>query len=128
MPKKSSISKLDKVVQSSTEESSPLVINPNRQQEILAECDRQGLTLAHLVKTVYAGTLATRTTVDKNGYEHVEADTAARLKATSIGFDLRGETNSKANLGQQTNIIAVIENISVEAKRRLSEWDKKNVS
>jgi hypothetical protein len=128
MPKKSTISKLDKIATQSTEVNNPLVVNPNRQAEIIAECDRQGLTLAHLVQTVYDGTKALRTTVDKWGEEHIEPDTAARLKAASLGFDLRGETNSKLNVGTQNNIVAIIETMDSSVKDRLAEWKRNNVS
>lgn len=126
MPKKSTISKLDKLaVQEPID--TPLSVNPNRQAEIIAECDKAGLTLAHLVKTVYEGTMATRTTIDKFGDEHYEPDTAARLKAASLGFDLRGETNSKVNVGTQNNIVAIIETLDGRASDRLSEWKRVNV-
>lgn len=126
MPKKSTISKLDKL--STQEPISPSVsVNPNRQAEIIAECDKAGLTLAHLVKTVYDGTNAMRTTIDKFGDEHYEPDTAARLKAASLGFDLRGETNSKVNVGTQNNIVAIIETLDGRASDRLSEWKRVNV-
>lgn len=128
MAKKSTISKIEKIATQSTEVNNPLVVNPNRQAEIIAECDKAGLTLAHLVKTIYDGTNAMKTTVDKFGEEHSEPDVQARLKAAGIGFDLRGETNSKAGTNIQTNIVAVIENLSIDAKNRLSEWDKRNVS
>lgn len=126
MPKKSTISKLDKLA---TQEpiSTSVSVNPNRQMEIIAECDKAGLTLAHLVKTVYDGTMATRTTIDKYGEEHIEADTAARLKAASLGFDLRGETNSKVNVGTQNNIVAIIETLDGSARKRLDEWKRNNV-
>ena len=127
MSKKSTISKIEKIATQSTEVNNPLVVNPNRQAEIIAECDKAGLTLAHLVKTVYDGTNAMKTTVDKFGDEHSEPDVQARLKAAGIGFDLRGETNSKAGTNVQTNIVAVIENLSIDAKSRLKEWDKRNV-
>lgn len=127
MPKKSTISKLDKVVAQETV-STAVSVNPNRQAEIIAECDKQGLTLAHLVKTIYDGTNAMRVTVDKFGDEHYEPDTAARLKAAGLGFDLRGETNSKLNVGTQNNIVAIIETMDGNVKERLAEWKRNNVT
>lgn len=126
MPKKSSVSKLEKIA-SQPEVNNQVAVNPNRQAEIIAECDKAGLTLAHLVKTVFEATVANKVTIDKDGYEHIEPDTQARLKATSLGFDLRGETNSKVNVGTQNNIVAVVNNISMEAKRRLDEYNSSNV-
>lgn len=124
MPKKSTISKLEKVA---VETNTPISVNPNRQAEIIAECDAAGLTLAHLVRTVYDGTNAMRTTVDKFGEEHSEPDVQARLKAASLGFDLRGETNSKVNVGTQNNIVAIIETLDGSARKRLDEWKRNNV-
>lgn len=123
MPKKSTVSKLEKIA-SQPEVNNQVAVNPNRQAEIIAECDKAGLTLAHLVKTVFEATVANKVTIDKDGYEHIEPDTQARLKATSLGFDLRGETNSKVNVGTQNNIINVIDTLNVEARRRLDEYKR----
>lgn len=127
MPKKSTISKLDKIA-TETPVNTSLSVNPNRQMEIINECDKVGLTLSHLVKTVYDGTMAMRTTIDKYGEEHTEPDVAARLKAASLGFDLRGETNSKVNVGTQNNIVAIIETLDGSARKRLDEWKRMNVT
>ena len=125
MPKKSAISKLEKIASEPiADQSTSISINPNRQNEIISECERQGLTLAHLIKTVYEGTRANKTTVDKYGEEHIEPDVASRLKAASIGFDLRGETNSKLNVGTQNNIVAIIETLDGSARKRLEEWKR----
>lgn len=128
MGKKSSISKLDKVVAQEPVNTS-VSVNPNRQAEILAECDRQGLTLSHLVKTIYDASQAIKITYDKLGnVVGEEEDHATRLRAASIGFDLRGETNSKANVNVQTTMIAVIETLSSTAKSRLAEWKRENLN
>ena len=126
MPKKSTISKLEKVAKE--EPQTQLAVNPNRQAEIIAEADRQGLTLPHLIKTIYDATNATRITYDKLGNViGEEPDTAARIKASTIGFELRGEINTKVNIGTQNNVVAVIEGLNDKAKERLDEWKRTHV-
>lgn len=127
MPKKSTASKLDKLA-AQEPASTAAVVNPNRQAEIVAIADKMGLTTEHLIKTIIDGTLAMKVTYDKLGNViGEEHDTAARLKAAGIGLELRGDTNSKINIGTQNNVVAVVDNLNVIAKTRLSEWKRTNV-
>lgn len=127
MPKKSTASKLDKLA-AQEPASTAAVVNPNRQAEIVAIADKMGLTTEHLIKTIIDGTLAMKVTYDKLGNViGEEHDTASRLKAAGIGLELRGDTNSKINIGTQNNVVAVVDNLNVIAKTRLSEWKRTNV-
>lgn len=74
-------------------------MNPDRAAAILAECERQGLTLSHLVDTIKRATVATRTTVDKYGQEAVTEEHTVQLKAAMAGLEIRGDIKAKDNGG-----------------------------
>lgn len=83
--------------------SNVLEVNPVLRQAIVAECDKQGLTLAHIVSVIKAATGAKRYVYDKLGDSHEEEDHNTQLKASLAGLELRGELKSKEVSGGVVN-------------------------
>lgn len=125
MPKKSSVSKLEKMVVE--EQAASLDVNPNNKQEIIAECKRQGGDLPYLIERLMAGTKATRMTIDKEGYKHTEPDHAAIHKSTLTLLEMQGYIREKITIGTQNNTLAVVEKLDIKVSDRLSEWKREYV-
>lgn len=70
-------------------------INPASTNEIKLSCDRLGLTLDNYILAIKEALSATRTTVDKYGDEHTDADHDKRLKAALMGLELQGYIRNK---------------------------------
>lgn len=74
---------------------SPLEVNPSRQEAILSECDKQGVTLQFLVETIKRSCVATKTTIDKFGRSMTEDDNMTQLRGAQFAMELRGEYKPK---------------------------------
>lgn len=69
--------------------------NPENKSEIKLACERQGLSLDNYILAIKDALEATRTTVDKYGDEHTDADHDKRLKAAMMGLELEGYIKAK---------------------------------
>lgn len=77
--------------------------NPVTRAMVVAECDKQGLTLGHLVGTIKRATEAKKTIVNKFGDVSYEEDYATQLRGAIAGLEVRGELKAKDSSDGVTN-------------------------
>ena len=77
--------------------------NPVTRAMVVAECDKQGLTLGHLVGTIKRATEAKKTIVNKFGDVSYEEDYATQLRGAIAGLEVRGELKAKDSDGVTNN-------------------------
>lgn len=85
---------------------------------ITSACKRIGMGLDDYLTAVKDGLVATKTTVDKYGDEHVEADHATRLKAATMGLEVEGYMKKTNGVNVSVAVISTEERELMEAYRR----------
>lgn len=63
--------------------------------KIKQSCVKNGIGLDNYILAIKEALLATKTTLDKYGEEHIETDHDKRLKAAVMGLELEGYIRSK---------------------------------
>lgn len=85
---------------------------------ITLACKRIGMGLDDYLTAVKDGLVATKTTVDKYGDEHVEVDHATRLKAATMGLEVEGYMKKASGVSVSVAVISTEERELMEAYRR----------
>lgn len=68
----------------------------SEQETVISACRRAGISIDDYVQAIKAALVADKTSLDKWGAEHVEADHTTRLRAALMGLELEGYTKAKA--------------------------------
>lgn len=103
-----------------TESADKFEVAPSRIEAILLECEKSELTLPKIISTINDSLMATKTTIDKYGDEHVEADFTTRLRGCALGLQLRGDMSAVNVMQSNTQV-----NISIEDKAILEEYSRR---
>jgi hypothetical protein len=112
---KKSIDKVEEVINTPSVE-----VNADRASLILEACEKGGLTLEELVKTINEARGAIKSTSDKFGNIYEDPDHATRLKAVMLAAELRQDLKR----GGGVNVAVAV--VVSEKERELIEAYRQN--